>query len=380
MQYVLSTDGVDEMCEVMSMAPPSSRDASLLGLPEELRQMVFDYFISDQTTEERRPQTLENEASFHSSSLLNFCRASRRSCDIGARFLYRSICINGRNLAGFDRALEKKPELADHVQRFHYTNGTYNAFGVRNSGRSSTHVLFIVMRVLSRLKQLRLVSLCMSHNELHLLSGMLSSLATEKQWPSLEAFIFQSYEDPEETNALPRMVYIKLPNLLLDKDLDEILSAPLRCFSTLAKLENLRVDLEGLTRVTAEVGWLPKSLKEVEVVVACEVDFHRHWYVPNENTYEIRNGGNSFDWGEPRDTWLSLCFVKLSQSVCDGLLPELRSLAVDHELDLEDGELVAATKDSPQWQAYYEHHTELLGKDGISLSWKWTSERGAPHS
>ncbi|KAK8137938.1 hypothetical protein PG984_001318 [Apiospora sp. TS-2023a] len=89
---------------------------------------------------------------------------------------------------------------------------------------------------------------------------------------------------------------------LLGKDLDEIGSAPLRCFSSLPKLERLRVDLEGLTRVTAEAGCLPKSLKDVEVVVPCEVDFHRHWYEPNHNTYGIRKGGHSFDWGEPRDT------------------------------------------------------------------------------
>ena len=167
---------------------------------------------------------------------------------------------------------------------------------------------------------------------------------------------------------------------LLDNDLTEVLSAPLRCFLSLAKLEKLRVDPEGLTRVTAELGCLPKWLKTIEVVDACEVDFHHHWYEPNQNTYEIREGGNFFDWGEPRDTWLSLCFVRLKQSVCDGLLPELHSLVVNRELDLENSELVAATKNSPRWEAYSEHHTELLGKHGISLSWKWTAEKGPPRS
>ena len=177
------------------MAPPLSHDASLLGLPEELNQIIFDRFISDQTKEERHPQTLENQAFCHRSSLLNFCRVSKRSCDIGARFLYQSICINGRNLIDFDLTLGEKPELADLVQRFRYTNEPSELCGFRSSYPSSAHDLVIVMRVLSRLKRLQLVSLYIPLDELHRLSGELSSLATEKQWPSLKACIFQSYVD-----------------------------------------------------------------------------------------------------------------------------------------------------------------------------------------
>lgn len=174
--------------------------------------MVFDCFISDQTTVERHPQILEHEAFFHSNSLFNFCRASRGFRDIGVRFLYRSVCIrNGRNPTHFDRALEKKPA---HARRLHYTNGPSHPYGSHDAGHSSAHDLDISMRILPQLKGLRLISLCMPHDELRLLSCWLSSLATEKQWPSLEAFIFQSYGDSRDMNTILGMAWIKLPNLV----------------------------------------------------------------------------------------------------------------------------------------------------------------------
>lgn len=121
-----------------------------------------------------------------------------------------------------------------------------------------------------------------------------------------------TYLEPGGNNLkLLRLVNRDYDYDLLDQDLTEIRSAPFRCFFSFAKLENLRVDLEGLARVTAEVGCLPKSLKEVEVVVPCEGDFHRHWFQPNQDAYETPKSDHFFDCGELRDTWLSLCLVQL---------------------------------------------------------------------
>ncbi|KAK8088374.1 hypothetical protein PG997_003335 [Apiospora hydei] len=165
----------------------------------------------------------------------------------------------------------------------------------------------------------------------------------------------------------------ELPQSFLE---EEVLPMPLRCFQGLAKLEKLRVDLEGLARVTVTEVCLPASLKELEVVVACEGDFHRHWYQPDMDEYEDREEEKRFDWGEPRDTWLSLCFVKLDKAVSSGQLPNSRTLVVDHELDPESCELIAFDR----WKAYYEHIAAILGKHNIMLSWTWSSEQGAPHS
>ncbi|KAK8050236.1 hypothetical protein PG994_011966 [Apiospora phragmitis] len=160
------------------------------------------------------------------------------------------------------------------------------------------------------------------------------------QWDLNTESWFDIFVGNEQNSLFPSLGGSKLKALqLVNRDyhyqlperfLDQVLAMPLRCFWPLTKLEKLRIDLEGLTRVTAAVLCLPKSLKELEVVVPCDVDYHRHWYQPNKDEYEIRKGNNFFDWGEPRDTWLSLCFVKLDRMASSGRLPELRSLVVNH--------------------------------------------------
>ncbi|KAK7951002.1 uncharacterized protein PG986_006730 [Apiospora aurea] len=165
----------------------------------------------------------------------------------------------------------------------------------------------------------------------------------------------------------------ELPQSFLE---EEVLPMPLRCFQGLAKLEKLRVDLEGLARVTATEVCLPASLKELAVVVACESDFHRHWYQPDKDEHEGREGEKRSDLGEPRGTWLSLCFFKLEKAVSSDQLPNLQSLVVDHELDSESTELRAAR----MWKPYYEQYATIMGEHNITLSWTWSSEQGAPHS
>lgn len=169
----------------------------------------------------------------------------------------------------------------------------------------------------------------------------------------------------------------ELPQRFLAED---VLVKPLECFSTLARLTRLRIDLEGLTRATVNFWYLPGSLENLEVVVACEDDFHRHSYQPDVTDREARKAAGFFDWGDKRDTWLSLCIVKLHRSAKDGLLPNLRSLVVDHELDLDDMTLIAATKNKPQWKAYFTHYATVLGGQNISFRVTWSPEKGAPPS
>ncbi|KAK8055119.1 hypothetical protein PG993_000346 [Apiospora rasikravindrae] len=177
-----------------------------------------------------------------------------------------------------------------------------------------------------------------------------------------------------------RDYHYKLPESSLK---EEVLSKPLGCFRPLAKLEKLRVDLEGLARVTAAEICLPNSLKRIEVVIACEGNFHRHWYSPDQDEYADREDENRFDWGnrgERRDTWLSFCFDQLNKAASSGQLPNLRTLVVDHELDSENTELVADTKARSQWKEYYEHYATMFGRHSILLGWTWPSEEGALRS
>ncbi|KAK7988392.1 hypothetical protein PG990_005237 [Apiospora arundinis] len=132
---------------------------------------------------------------------------------------------------------------------------------------------------------------------------------------------------------------------------DEVLLKPIRCFSLLAKLKRLRVDLECLTRATVSGRYLPEGLEELEVVVPCELDFHRHSYQPDTKDHEARTADNFFDWGDNKDTWLSMCLVKIHKIALDGLLTKLRRLVVDHELELYDDTLVATTKHNSRWKA-----------------------------